>query len=328
MTLVRLGLIDQQEVASMNRGLTKLLMILAMSLGTVQNSVATTFYADDYETGIHYVGRSNAHPGGGYISFLGGEIVNGVVPGDGTQDFQRYTNVTRDGSTDARGAIAGSNYSLKTPYRAGYEDDFGLNTTIIEFPETNTVYIRWYQKWSANWIWPRDQQKLAKVKGPEQSQNFKVSWGFNFINVTKKSPPPNDGINETYVFANLAAVGESPGDFRQNDSDPATGNFPLDRNRWYCIEIMVKSNTPGASDGQLEYWIDDSMKFNLTNTINRGTSTRGITTVELQHVLQTGGAHNPIDTPTWMDNVVVADQRIGCNDSPKPMPPTINSTVQ
>jgi len=327
-----LGLIDYGEVVGMNRGSARLLIVLAMSVGIANNSLAKTFYADDYETGIKYVGQPNAHPGGGYISFLGGEIVNGIVPGNGTQDFQRYTNVTLDSSANAKGAVSGSNKSLKTPYRAGYEDDFGLNTTIIQFPETDTVYIRWYQKWSSNWIWPSDQQKLAKVKGPEQSQNFKISWGFNFINVTKRTPPYNSSTeNETYVFANLAAADESPSNWRQSDSDPNTDNFPLEKNRWYCIEIMVKSNTPGVNNAQFTYWIDDSMKFNLTNTNNRGLSTRGIDTVELQHVLQTGGAHNNIDTPTWMDNVAIADQRIGCDGSPeapKPLPPTLNTVVQ
>lgn len=284
---------------------------------------ATVFYADDYENGIRYVGPANRHPGGGYISFLGGEIVNGIRPGDGTQNFQQYTNVILDQSPEARVATSGSAASLKTQYRAGYEADFGLNTTIIEFPETDTVYIRWYQKWSSNWIWPGDQQKLAKVKGPEQSQNFKQSWRNNFINLTKRTP--NSTLNETYVFADLAATGESPSDWRQTDSDSATRNFPLERNRWYCIEIYVKSNTPGRNDAEFAYWIDDDRKFYLTNSFNRGTSTRGITTVELQHVLQTGGSPNPIDTPTWMDNVVVSDQRIGCGDVPgeaKPQPPS------
>jgi hypothetical protein len=291
-----------------------------LSAGAVE---AAVFYADDFENGIRYVGAGNRHPGGGYVSFLGGEIVNGIRPGDGTQNFQQYTNVILDQSTDARGARAVSTASLKTQYRAGYEADFGLNTTIIEFPETDTVYIRWYQKWSSNWIWPRDQQKLAKVKGPEQSQNFKQSWGYNFINLTKRTP--NSTQNETYVFADLAAIGESPSDWRQTDSDPATRNFPLERNRWYCIEIYVRSNTPGRNDAEFAYWIDNDRKFYLTNSFNRGTSTRGITTVELQHVLQTGGAPNTIDTPTWMDDVVIANERIGCGELPgeaKPQPPS------
>ena len=284
---------------------------------------ATVFYSDDYENGIRYVGPANRHPGGGYIVFLGGEIVNGIRPGDGTQNFQQYTNVILDQSTPARGATSGSTASLKTQYRAGYESDFGLNTTIIEFPETDTVYIRWYQKWSSNWIWPGDQQKLAKVRGPEQSQNFKQTWGHNFINLTKRSP--NSTLNETYVFSDLTPIGEAPSDWRQSDSDPATKNFPLERDRWYCIEIYVKSNTPGRNDAEFAYWIDGDRKFYLTNSFNRGTSTRGITTVELQHVLQTGGAPNPIDTPTWMDNVAIANERIGCGNAPtdsQPEPPS------
>lgn len=296
---------------------------LLVGLVPVVAAQATVFYADDYEQGVRFVGSANRHPGGGYISFLGGEIVNGIRPGDGTQNYQQFTNVVIDKSADAQGAIGGSTASLKTQYRAGFEADYQLNTTIIEFPETDTVYIRWYQKWSKNWIWPGDQQKLAKIKGPEQSQNFKQTWGHNFINLTKRTP--NSTANETYVFSDLAATGDAPSDWRQTDSDPATKNFPLERDRWYCIEVYVKSNTPGKNDAEFAYWIDGDRKFILSNSFNRGTSTRGITTVELQHVLQTGGAANPVDTPTWMDNVVIANERIGCANSPsdsKPEPPS------
>lgn len=282
---------------------------------------ATVFYEEDYENGILYYGN-NSHPGGGKILFLGGEIVGGVIrPGDGTQDYIKYNNVIRDSSVDAAGAVSGSKYSLKTHYKAGgdgelgYRGSYQLNTTIIGFPETDTVYVRWYQKWGKDWVWPSDQQKLIKIRGEEQSQNFKITWMNNFINLTKRSP---DGLsNETYVFAALNP-GDTPTGYLLADSDPATSNYKLDRNRWYCVEVMVKSNTPGQNNAEFAYWIDDDRKFLYTNTNNRGNSTRGITSVELQHVLQ--DEPSAVDTPTWMDNVAIADSRIGCvpDESPKP----------
>jgi hypothetical protein len=310
--------------------------ILAAFVLTFLNSAtyAKVFYADDFESStIKYVGEANKHSGGGFISYLGGEIVGGVRPGDGTQDFTKYTNVILDSSSDAQGAVPNSKNALKTQYKAGYAPgtipgfgyagDFNLNTTMIAFPETDTVYVRWYQKWGANWTWPADQQKLLKLKGYNQSQNFKVSFGKNYINLTKKSPPPNGSMNETYVFADLATSGEGSvsTDWRQTDSESSTGNFPLSVNKWYCIEVMVKSNTLGKKDGQFSYWIDGSLKFDLRDTFNRDVA-GGISHIELQHVIQ--DVWNKVrtkDTPTWMDNIAVADQRIGCEGGSPPSTP-------
>jgi hypothetical protein len=305
-------------------------LTLLLIFSCVNFSQATVFYEEDYEEGIQYYGNTK-HPGGGAISFLGGEIVGDITPGDGTQDFTQFNNVIRDGSNDAAASISGSQFSLKTQYRAGgsewgYRGDFQLNTTIIGFPPTDTVYVRWYQKWGTNWVWPEDQQKLIKIKGEEQSQNFKISWTNNFINLTKRSP---DGLsNETYVFSALNP-GEIPNDYLQADTDPQTINYKLEKNRWYCIEVMVKSNTPGQNNAEFAYWIDGGLKLRYTNTNNRGSSTKGISSIELQHVLQ-DKYNNPslVDTPTWMDNVVIADTKIGCVSgavAPKPpMNPTIN----
>ncbi len=307
--------------------------ILAVFAITLLNSAshATVFYEDDFESpSIKYVGEKNKHPGGGFISYLGGEIVAGVNPGNGTQDFTKFTNVLLDSSTEAQGAVPNSKNALKTQYKAGYAPgssspgfgyagDFNLNTTMVAFPETDTVYVRWYQKWGANWSWPADQQKLIKLKGYNQSQNFKISFGKSYINLTKKSPPPNGAMNETYVFADLATSGEGAASaWRQTDSDSKTTNFPLAINRWYCIEVMVKSNTLLKNDAEFSYWIDGDLKFNLINSFNRDIA-GGISHIELQHVIQdVWDKVRTKDTPTWMDNIAVADQRLGCDGASSP----------
>lgn len=261
-----------------------------------------------------YLGASSAHPGGGYISFLGGELVNGYNPGDGTQDYTSYTNVTIDTSDEAKNPRTGTGWSFKTQYRAGYERSYQLNTTIIKFPETDVLYVRWYQKWSKDWIWPSDQQKLLKIKGDGISQNFKVSFSNNFINLTHLSPDPYSHLNETYVFSNYN--GEKTA-FRQEDSiNNGLGpngediNYPLNRNQWYCIETYVKANDQGVDNAEYRYWIDDKLAFELTNTRARTDANARMRLIELQHVLQ--GAGNSIDTPTWMSDIVLSTERIGC----------------
>ena len=38
---------------------------------------------------------------------------------------------------------------------------------------------------------------------------------------------------------------------------------PENRNRWFCIEVHMKLNTPGRTDGQFAVWIDDRLEANL-----------------------------------------------------------------
>jgi|GEM_PF-2853498 len=305
-----------------------------------------------FESGVSggapmYLGASSAHPGGGYISFLGGELVNGYNPGNGTQDYTSYTNVIVDTSNAAKNPLTGTDWSFKTQYRSGYERSYQLNTTIIKFPETDVLYVRWYQKWSKDWIWPSDQQKLLKIKGDGISQNFKVSFSNNFINLTHLSPEPYSHLNETYVFSNYDG---QKTEFRQEDSfnnklgpNGEDINYPLNREQWYCIETYVKANGQGASNAEYRYWIDDKLAFELTNTKARTNESAKMRLIELQHVLQ--GAGNPIDTPTWMSDIVLSTQRIGCGDvsgngsgsgsgdddtssaGSQPMPPT-NFTIE
>lgn len=293
------------------------LLLVALSAATPAQLYAKVLFESQVTGGTPmYLGASSAHPGGGYISFLGGELVNGYNPGDGTQDYRAYTNVTIDTSEEGRNPKTDTNWSFKTQYRAGYERSYQLNTTIIKFPETDVIYVRWYQKWSKDWIWPSDQQKLLKIKGDGISQNFKVSFSNNFINLTHLSPEPYSYLNETYVFSKWD---ENKTAFRQEDSfnnklgpNGEDINFPLDRDKWYCIETHVRANDQDESNAEYRYWIDDKLAFELTNTKARTDANAKMTTIELQHVLQ--GAGNAIDTPTWMGDIVVSTERIGCGD--------------
>ncbi len=304
-----------------------ILLAIVFSLST--GAIAQVFYATDFEGpgGGGEIPLNDPNGGVGSIVFLGGEIVNGIIsPGDGTQNYQKYNNVILDSSPDARHSITGSNYSLKTHYKAGknpttgelYQASYQLNTTIISFPEVDTVYVRWYQKWGRDWVWPWDQQKLLKIRGSGSSQNFKVGSSNNYIYLTKRTPVgpynPNGTQNETSVFSKLPP-GVSQTDYRQEDSIIGNENFHLSKNRWYCIEVMVQSNTPGIEDAEFRYWIGDDLKLELTVTDNRGGKTGGISSLELQHVLQRGSSPSnqvDFDTPTWMDNISVSSARIYC----------------
>jgi len=67
----------------------------------------------------------------------------------------------------------------------------------------------------------------------------------------------------------------------------------IERDRWYCLEQMIKANTPGKADGELAAWIDgklyihykgfrwrtsDASASGSTSTAPNGTTRSGTTT--------------------------------------------------
>lgn len=88
------------------------------------------------------------------------------------------------------------------------------------------------------------------------------------------------------------------------------GLFPLARADWWvCVEFHTRLNTPGASDGMCEVWIDGKLDCIRTNLDFRGTYTNhSINSVMLEAYWNKGA---PKDLYRWFDNFVVSQKPIG-----------------
>lgn len=83
--------------------------------------------------------------------------------------------------------------------------------------------------------------------------------------------------------------------------------------RWICIEAHVKLNTPGQSDGEFEFWVDDALENGAYDIDWRGSwSEFGLNMVSIEN-LWNGGA--PVPLERWIDDVVVSTEPIGCDTS-------------
>jgi hypothetical protein len=90
------------------------------------------------------------------------------------------------------------------------------------------------------------------------------------------------------------------------------------RGRWFCVEVQMKLNTPGAADGTFSYWIDDKLEAQKKSIDWRGTYTAyGINAIMLENYVNDGVPHNQT---RYFDNLVISTERIGCQR--QPMPPT------
>lgn len=89
--------------------------------------------------------------------------------------------------------------------------------------------------------------------------------------------------------------------------------------RWLCVEAHVKLNTPGASDGVFEFWIDGQREAGRTDLNFVGTwQAYGINAIFFENYWNAGA---PAQRIRYFDNIVISTNRIGCLDTSRPEPP-------
>ena len=76
--------------------------------------------------------------------------------------------------------------------------------------------------------------------------------------------------------------------------------------KWHCLEIMVRLNTPGKSDGEARYWVDSK------ETVIAGLDFRGTNTWQISKYWWTYWSNDNWKGPIYVDDVVVSKSRIGC----------------
>jgi hypothetical protein len=90
--------------------------------------------------------------------------------------------------------------------------------------------------------------------------------------------------------------------------------------RWYCYEVMVKTNTPGQRDGRIALWLDGKVIADFPNLRLRDTNELKIDRFNISlHVR----SNTLAVAKKWYDNVVAATSYIGPMASPDgPAAPT------
>jgi hypothetical protein len=79
---------------------------------------------------------------------------------------------------------------------------------------------------------------------------------------------------------------------------------------WYCVEVHLRLNDPGQSNGVFEFWIDGSLEARREGLNWVGSFTDyGVNTISLDNYWN-GGA--PRDQERYLDNFVVSTAPIGC----------------
>lgn len=103
-------------------------------------------------------------------------------------------------------------------------------------------------------------------------------------------------------FANLTWLGAQQG---------ARALFSgSDLGQWHCIEVQVKLNDAGVSNGETRVWINGTLDAERTGLNFLGNfSEYGLNAVYLENYWNNG---SPVQQERYFDNFVVSTQRIGC----------------
>ena len=81
----------------------------------------------------------------------------------------------------------------------------------------------------------------------------------------------------------------------------------IKRGRWYCVEMMVKANTPGENDGEQAFWIDGKLGGRFTDIRWRDVKNLKVTCFWLLLYVHASKRVNRV----WFDNVAVSTRPIG-----------------
>ncbi|MBW2462280.1 MAG: hypothetical protein JRH11_11595 [Deltaproteobacteria bacterium] len=91
---------------------------------------------------------------------------------------------------------------------------------------------------------------------------------------------------------------------------------PMPRGEWACLEVKMKINTPGSSDGEMAFWLNDTLIHEEGGMNWRDVGELGLNRANMSHYIADGDADRP--NRISFDDFIVSTERIGCDMTPTP----------
>ena len=168
-------------------------------------------------------------------------------------------------------------------------------------------HMRWYEKLSANWVHSIIAEKGWQLRpfGGTPADTWDI-YLLNDMYHSARRPTVLEQTpwrNEIQLWSNLG---------------PRFLWLESNLGRWVQIEIHIRLNTPGISDGLFEQWLDGILVTRATNLNIRGTSTQGVDMFMLSGYWNCWNSAKGIndclindiphpDMHRYIDNIVMAD---------------------
>jgi len=196
--------------------------------------------------------------------------------------------------------------------------------TPMEYEGTETIYIRWYQRWSENFLFKgHDLYALSGSRGAAETDHTLYVEAAPEDPITEEPSPtarPLVMIRATTDISHICGK-EWPDSY----CDWRVEDVTIERDRWYRFEILATMNQPydptagqpSQSNGTIRFWLDGVELLNLRGLFMR----HGLLTA-VGSVLNSysrvmigpwyhGGVPEEIDRMySWIDDLLVANYRI------------------
>ncbi len=257
--------------------------------------------------------------------------------------LSRYFEYASEGGSLGRAAGVGVNgsFGMRTRFAIGQVSAGNLK---LAFGRTPDVYFRPVDSGTANYREVYWRVYLRMQPGWIGGGADKFSRATIFANgnwaqaaIAHAWSGTSPGPDQDYMVIDPSSGTDEAGNLKTtkyNDFDNfrwlggARGVTPIfDANhigQWYCIEVRMRLNDPGQSNGVFEMWIDGKLEAQRTGLNWVGSYQEyGINAIFLENHWNAGA---PTSQERYMDNLVVSTQPIGCGEvTATPSAPVVSS---
>ena len=199
--------------------------------------------------------------------------------------------------------------------KQGIHGSIGWGEYVPKTPIDGTAYVRLYlrldDEFSMGWA---NQLKLFSIRGGAKIEDVYGGAGGR--------PTGRDKFSVTLAIDNWRKLHFY---YYHPDQRLGWGDFAycktsffrqasLSPGKWYCLELMLKNNTPGKKNGQIRLWLDGRVVGNVDNLRFRDVCAVKIRrfTVESYFGGNSVRDTSPKDQRIYIDNLVVSRRPIGC----------------
>jgi len=228
-------------------------------------------------------------------------------------NLSKWEDVTRVTLTSDAAHVRNGSHALQLFYPQG-DDGAGWawkKQLTPDRADRHVLHVRWWQMWEPDFEWKSGtdgDQKIFLLQGlePQTAWGQTASWKL-YVHLVGDERA-GEGVArdelflERFIWDGTSQWSGQWAGFRQNVTKTS-----YRRGAWECTEIGMVHNTPGQGDGELRMWINGQLVLEYTGVKFRDEAVSW-------NALQLDGWFNgiPRDQYSWIDQVVVATERIGC----------------
>ena len=211
--------------------------------------------------------------------------------------------------------VFAGNRSAYVENKRGYHDAMGGGQYVPEIPIDEVAYFRLYLRLQDGFsTGTTNQVKLISMRGGVDLESTYGGAGSKSTGRDKFSVDLCiDGSRSLHFYYYHPDQLEGWGDFAYCKIS-FFRSAKISAGKWYCLELMLKNNTPRQKNGQLSAWLDGKLIGNVERLRFRDTEEGKIRRFAVYNYFGGDNAWqtSPKDQRMYIDNLVISRKPIGC----------------